>query len=387
MRILLLNGPNLNLLGTRAPDVYGATTLPEVEELCRGRAEEYGHSLDAYQSNHEGALIDAIHGARQTADAIVFNPGAYTHTSYALRDAIKAVELPTVEVHISNVREREPWRRISLTEPACVYQIFGRGVPGYLAAISHLHYRTIHPPITLPYGDHLDQVGDLRLPDRRGFHAVAILIHGGGWTGPFTRDTMDGMAVQLVGRGMATWNIEYRRIPPIGGWRDTIADVVAGVDSVTAIADEYSLDPGNVTVIGHSAGGHLGFFAAGKAERRPDRFVSLAGMLDLHSLGPDFDDLLSGFMGNELETRIHRADPIRNLPLAVPIVAVHGDRDGAVSPDQSRRFVEAAAACGDRADLVEIAGAGHYDLIDPRAPSWETVTAGCLGVGVPGRTS
>lgn len=378
MRLLLLNGPNLNLLGTRAPEVYGATTLPQVEESCRERAEQYGHSLEVYQSNHEGALIDAIHEARHTAEAIVFNPGAYTHTSYALRDAIEAVEIPTVEVHVSNVREREPWRRISRTEPACVYQIFGRGVSGYLAAISHLHYRAVHPPDTLPYGNHPDQVGDLRLPGGPGRHPVAVLIHGGGWTAPYTRDTMDGVAVALAARGVATWNIEYRRIPPVGGWRNTIADAVAGVDRIGVLAGEYALDAENVIVIGHSAGGHLGFFAARDAERQPDRFVSLAGMLDLPRLRPGFDDLLSGFVGDELEARISGVDPISNLPLAVPIVAVHGDRDEAVNPDQSRRFVAEAIARGDRARLVEIGGADHDDLVDPGAPSWEAVADSCL---------
>ena len=379
MRILLLNGPNLNLLGTRAPEVYGATTLPQVEELCLERAERYGHSLEAYQSNHEGALIDAIHEAGQTADGIVFNPGAFTHTSYALRDAIEAVEIPTVEVHISNVREREPWRRISRTEPACVYQVFGRGVSGYLAAISHLHYRALRPPDTLRYGDHPDQLGDLRLPDGPGRHPVTVLIHGGGWTAPYTRDTMDGMAVALTARGQATWNIEYRRIPPVGGWRNTLADALAGVDHLVNLAREHPLDLDRVTVIGHSAGGHLGFFAARNAARQPDRFVSLAGMLDLQGLGPDFDALLAGFMGDELETRVSAVDPICNLPLGVPIVTVHGDRDDAVVPQQSRRFATAAIACGDRARLVEIAGADHGDLVDPHAPGWEAVEAACLG--------
>ena len=379
MRILLLNGPNLNLLGTRTPDVYGATTLPQVEESCRERAEQYGHSLEAYQSNHEGALIDAVHAARHTADAIVFNPGAYTHTSYALRDAIEAVEIPTVEVHVSNVHEREPWRRISLTEPACVYQIFGRGVSGYLAAISHLHYRAIHPPNTLPYGSHPDQAGDLRLPDGPGRHPVAVLIHGGGWTAPYTRDTMDGLAVALAARGRATWNIEYRRIPPVGGWRNTLADAVAGLDCLTALAQEHPLNLDSVTIIGHSAGAHLGFFAARNARRQPSRFVSLAGMLDLLRLRPDFDDLLSAFLGDELGAMISAVNPISNLPIAAPIVAVHGDRDETVDPDQSRSFVEAAVASGDRARVVEVAGAGHDDLIDPRATGWETVADSCLG--------
>ena len=379
MRILLLNGPNLNLLGTRAPEVYGATTLRQVEESCRERAEQYGHSLEAYQSNHEGALIDAIQRARHTAEAIVFNPGAYTHTSYALRDAIEAVEIPTVEVHISNVREREPWRRISRTEPACVYQIFGRGVSGYPAAISHLHYRALHPPDTLRYGDHPDQLGDLRLPDGPGRHPVAVLIHGGGWTAPYTRDTMDGMAVALAARGQATWNVEYRRVPPVGGWRNTLADAVAGVDHLVDLAREHPLDLDKVNVIGHSAGGHLGFFATRNAARRPARFVSLAGMLDLQGLGSDFDKLLSGFMGDELATLVRAVDPIRNLPLGVPIVTVHGDRDDTVLPYQSRRFAAAAIASGDPTRLVEIAGANHGDLIAPQAPGWKAVEAACLG--------
>ena len=123
MRILLLNGPNLNLLGRRAPEVYGSDTLHDVAEQCRAHAARLGHRIEDFQSNHEGKLIDAIHAARETADGIVFNLGAFSHTSYALHDAIEAVGIPTVEIHISNVRERQPWRRISVTEPACVYQI------------------------------------------------------------------------------------------------------------------------------------------------------------------------------------------------------------------------------------------------------------------------
>ena len=381
MRILLLNGPNLNLLGTRSPEVYGATTLDELETECRVRAAEYGHRLEAFQSNYEGALIDAIHAARETADSIVFNPGAFTHTSYALRDAIEAVELPTVEVHISNVAEREPWRRISLIQPACVYRIFGRGVPGYLSAISHLHYRSAHPPVTLGYGEDPDQVGDLRMPDGPGPHPVAVLIHGGGWTGAFTRDTMDGAAVDLTEHGVVTWNIEYRRIPPIGGWRATLDDVTAAVDALDSLTAGHPINPDDLTVIGHSAGGHLGFFAAKNARRRPGRFISLAGMLDLRRLGTDFDNLLAGFMGDELETHLDQIDPVRQVPCNVPIMAVHGRRDDTVDPEQSRRFVETALSVGDDALSVELDAAGHWDLIDPLSPVWERVVSACLGRG------
>ena len=378
MRILLLNGPNLNLLGTRAPDVYGAVTLEEVERRCRARAAGYGHRLEAFQSNHEGALIDAIHAARETSDGIVFNPGAYTHTSYALRDAIEAAGVPTVEIHISNVAEREPWRRVSRIKPVCAYRIYGRGVEGYEAAVSHLHHRAAHPPVTRRYGDFPDQLGDLRLPAGKGPHPVAVLIHGGGWSGPFTRDLMDGAAVDLAARGSATWNVEYRRIPPVGGWRETIADVTAAVDELDSMAGAYPLDLDRVIVIGHSAGAQLGFFAARNARRRPVRFVSLAGMLDLRRLDSSFDELLARFVGREPDTRLSRIDPIAALPSGTPTVAIHGERDGDVASDQSRRFIEAARSAGDEARMVRLPDALHNDLIDPRSSSWEAVAIACL---------
>ena len=379
MRILLLNGPNLNLLGTRAPEVYGSATLDDVAEQCQVHADRLGHRIEALQSNHEGQLIDAIHAARETADGIVFNPGAFSHTSYALHDAIEAAGVPVVEIHISNVREREAWRRISVTEPACVHQIFGRGVAGYVDAISHLHYRKARPPLTLSYGPHPDHVGDLRLPDTPGPHPVAVLVHGGGWTDPYTRDLMDGAAADLAARGTATWNVEYRRIPPVGGWRDTMADVSAAVGALSSISGDYRLDLDRVTVIGHSAGAQLGFFAAKNASVRPAGFVALAGMLDLENVGSGFDEIISAFLGDDRHARLPAVDPMRALPSGVPTVAVHGLLDRPVTPDQSRRFIEAARAAGDRTRLVELARADHMDVISPLAPGWEDVARACLG--------
>lgn len=136
--ILLLNGPNLNLLGTREPEIYGRDTLADVEQLCRETAASLGFELRAVQSNHEGVLIDAIHEARTTAAGIVMNPGAFTHTSVALADAISGVQLPTIEVHISNVHQREAFRHHSFISPVASSIIVGAGVNGYKLAVQQL---------------------------------------------------------------------------------------------------------------------------------------------------------------------------------------------------------------------------------------------------------
>jgi 3-dehydroquinate dehydratase-2 len=136
--ILVINGPNLNLLGTREPEKYGTSTLADVERLAAMAAEAHGFTVHCVQSNHEGVLLDAIHAARGTAVAIVINAGAFTHTSVALQDALAAVQLPAVEVHITNVHQREEFRHHSFLSPVCTAVIMGAGVFGYKLAIDYL---------------------------------------------------------------------------------------------------------------------------------------------------------------------------------------------------------------------------------------------------------
>lgn len=139
MKILVLNGPNLNMLGTREPAIYGSGTYDDLQQMIRTHAEKCGVEVLFYQSNHEGALVDAIQQAYfDGVDGIVFNPGAYTHTSVALLDALKTVGIPTVEVHLSNVAKREDFRQISYVRAACVATVMGKGVAGYTEALDIL---------------------------------------------------------------------------------------------------------------------------------------------------------------------------------------------------------------------------------------------------------
>lgn len=138
MKILVINGPNLNMLGIREPDHYGKETYADLCEKIQKHCSEKNVEVKIYQSNHEGDLVDEIQKAYGNTDGIVINPGAYTHTSVAILDAVKSVNIPTVEVHISKVEEREDFRQVSYVRLACVKTITGHGTNGYLEAIDHL---------------------------------------------------------------------------------------------------------------------------------------------------------------------------------------------------------------------------------------------------------
>lgn len=137
MRILVVNGPNLNLLGQREPSVYGSTSLDRVVEMLKDHGSKMGMRVDHLQFNGEGEIIDALHNAMGKYDGVILNAGAYTHYSYAIRDAVAAISLPVIEVHISNIHAREEFRRHSVIAPVCIGQISGLGIEGYLLALDY----------------------------------------------------------------------------------------------------------------------------------------------------------------------------------------------------------------------------------------------------------
>jgi dipeptidyl aminopeptidase/acylaminoacyl peptidase len=222
------------------------------------------------------------------------------------------------------------------------------------------------------YGDDAQQWAELRLPDGRGPHPVAVLVHGGYWRALWHADLMNALAVDLCNRGLATWNLEYRRLGNPGG----------------GVAARARLDLGRVLVVGHSAGGQLALWLAARhrlaaglpgagPRLRPRGVVSLAGVCDLveaarQRLSDGAAVELLGGTPEEVPERYAAASPAELAPLGVPQVLVHGDDDDLVPVAMSRRQLQVATAAGDEARLLLIPGADHFDLIDPASAAWAT---------------
>jgi dipeptidyl aminopeptidase/acylaminoacyl peptidase len=224
------------------------------------------------------------------------------------------------------------------------------------------------PVETLRYGDHPEQVADLRLPDAGDARGLAVVLHGGFWRARYGRTTTAALAVDLARRGWASLNVEYRRIGCGGGVPETLDDVAAAVAAGAA-----QVRPRRTVVIGHSAGGHLALWAAGLPG--VSAVVSLAGVADLAAaarerLGDGAALEVAGGTPEDRPEAYALADPLRRLPLPVPALLVHGDADDRVPVEQSRRY---AAAAGARCELLELAGIGHFDPIDPRGEAWPQV--------------
>ena len=244
------------------------------------------------------------------------------------------------------------------------------------------------PARQIAYGDHPDQVGNLHLPaDGEGPWPVVVLIHGGFWRWGWDRTLMTPLARDLAGRGFAAWNVEYRRVGQEGGgWPGTFDDAAAAVDF---LAELEAVDSTSVVTVGHSAGGHLALWLAarhriaagapGAAPRvRPCAVVSQAGIADLargaaDGLGDGACVALLGGTPRELPERYAAASPAALLPLGVPQVLVHGSCDDIVPPAQSRSHADAASAAGDDVELVEVAGADHFDVVETGHAAWAAV--------------
>ncbi|HEX8157925.1 MAG TPA: alpha/beta hydrolase [Solirubrobacteraceae bacterium] len=245
------------------------------------------------------------------------------------------------------------------------------------------------PPQRHRYGTHPRQIADLHEPRSAGPHPVAVVLHGGYWQPPYTKIIMKPLCVDLVRRGFAAWNVEYRRLGREGGgWPMTFDDVATAIDHLDQLT-EHDLDLQRVTLVGHSAGGQLALWAAGRAQL-PDgapgasprvsakAVLAMAAVTDLDRAGEPAKQLLGG-SADEVPERYAQADPIRRIPLNVPVGLVHADGDTTVSVNRSRAYADAALRAGADVTLIETAG-GHRDPIDPASAAWRAA-AGWLTQG------
>jgi acetyl esterase/lipase len=229
----------------------------------------------------------------------------------------------------------------------------------------------LHRPERHRYGTaHRVQRADLYLPRGAGPHPVVVVIHGGNWRARYGRIVTKPIAVDLARRGVAAWNIEYRRVGrgQGGGWPATFDDVAAAIDLLPSVADGR-LDLSDVRAVGHSAGGQLALWAASRGGI--SRVAALAAPCNLRTTQADGAALMGG-TPDEVPDRYALADPMQLLPLGIPTLLVHGAEDATVPVKRSRRYAEAARAAGDHVELVEPVPGEHRVHIDPRSASWHT---------------
>lgn len=342
MQISVIHGPNLNLLGTRQPEIYGSETLSDLTDKISAWASSMGVDADFAQSNSESEIVALIQDAAGSADAILLNAGGFTHTSVAIADAVASVPIPTVEVHLSDINDREPWRKRSLLSGPSIRQISGRGAAGYRDALRHLINRRDTPFETIRYGPHRDQVADTRAFDAG--EVLVVLVHGGFWSGAWERDSMESIAVGLAHEEVASVNIEYRRT---SRWPDS------GHDALMALTS-FQADGRRLIVIGHSAGGYLGMWAA---NRLGVDFLGLAPITSLEDIA-ETSTAAARLMSTGAPTSLACVSDDTRL--------IHGAMDDLVPSTQSTRLT---GSC--QVSVHE--NLGHFDLLDPTKPHWPEV--------------
>ncbi len=249
-------------------------------------------------------------------------------------------------------------------------------LPGALGAQSILEIPPAAPGERIAYGSGEFQFGELRVPAGAGPHPVAIVIHGGYWRAPYDLKHIGHMCVALVKEGFATWNLEYRRLGnPGGGWPGTFDDVKAGAAHLTKIAKAKGIDLKRAIAMGHSAGGHLVLWLAKQNAIALRGVVALAPLSDLRrawelKLSNNAVEELLGGSPSQVPDRYKTSSPMEMLPLGVRQEIIHGDKDDIVPVEMSRSYGDAAVMAGDHASMLEVLGAGHFDLIDPRSEAW-----------------
>jgi acetyl esterase/lipase len=327
-------------------------------------------------------MLTDVRAGLQEADGVIVTPGDWAdlESVATLRGSQRIIAVGLDDAETADGGASAAWG---------VPVIRGRGLDGFRWAVAWLRQRLAYPFNELAYGDHPDQIADLRFPENVDEPVpIAVLLHGGFWRERWVRDTIEPIAIDLARRGFATLNVEYRRVRDgFPGWRQTAADVARAIDRLATVNDQ--LDLSRVALVGHSAGAQLAAWAikrrgvpTGMRRVEPRAVVLLAGLMDLEEaarrgLG-DTGNPTTSFLGG---TKIDRSDdyqcasPRTNLPLGVPQIIVQGRRDSPDLVDSARAYAESARAAGDEALYLEFEDADHFSLITPSSREWDATVA------------
>ena len=349
---------------------------------CRKWGAEAGLEVEVHDGD-PAAVLGQKEASPDGLAGVIIAPGPDGLDAGGLAGAVAGTGVVVVAVEPGNLRRRVPRPEATRLVTAGARLLYGRGPETARHAVLFLARRRDGRPDTLAYGHEPDQEGDLWVPPGAGPHPVAVLFHGGFWYHAWERDLMDGLGQDLARRGIAAWNVEYRRVGAGGGWPVTGEDADRATEHLLALAPVYGLDLERVAVLGHSAGAQLALWAAARRRRASVHPVLAVGLATIADLADARADGIGGgsvgrFLdagGMDPESALADASPRARVPIGVPQILAHAVDDGVVPLSQTTRYAEAARAAGDEVSVLELEAGGHFGLLDPCAPAWKTVAA------------
>jgi acetyl esterase/lipase len=353
-------------------------------DACIRWGREIGVEVDVRPGDPAGILSTG--GGLAELGGVLIGPGPAGLDAPDLAAAVAAAGVPVVAVEPGNLRKSGVQPEATRVAAGGATVLYGRGPETGRHGLLFLARRHGRAHDELAYGHEISQEGDLWCPEGPGPHPVAVLFHGGFWYHAWERDLMDGLAADLARRGIAVWNVEYRRIGAGGSWPATGEDAARATDHLVALAPVYGLDLGRVALVGHSAGAQLALWVAARGRRgevHPTLVVGLATIGDLEAAmaerigGGSVNRLLDSDarVDDDLDVGLADASPRARLPIGVPQLLAHAVDDDVVPLSQTTAYAAAARTAGDDVTVLELPAGGHFDFIDPSSPAWAAVVA------------
>ncbi len=363
----------------------GSNDTARVDRYRKWAAEEACAVTVVYCTSREEISNSVLSADMEGYDCLLVDPGHFAGEK-VWQDILSTVRLPVIQVR-PGIRYYEELQHTVLTG-ICVNTIYGREEKTYRWAIRHAANRLAYPFQTIWYGDHYKQCGDLRIPGGEGKFPVCIIFHGGFWQPGYAKDMTDNLAVALTRKGFVTWNVDYRASGPEGGYPGTFEDTCAAVSFVSQLTQYTNIDPDNIFVAGHSAGGQLALWASAAADNGPDSAtqrpvppgvrikacVSLAGILDMQKAVQENsgNGAVAALMGDQLQ-KLDLVSPVNMLFSGIKVLLVHGLKDETVHPDHSVLCHRELTQQHIDSELLLFEDADHMDIVKVYSTEWKSV--------------